>query len=87
MTEQMSNEGLDLMAQLVGANVASLAATTDRLIEGLERDIRGLAATVVAFHEVLEDALVIDRQTEHRLRMLDGKVDAAYRMLERMDER
>lgn len=74
---------VDLIGQIVSANVSNLAFTTDRLIEGLERDAARFAQYVVDIDRILAEATVVDRATEGRLRLMDGSVNMAYDYLER----
>jgi hypothetical protein len=83
MAETPDGGALDLMAQMVDANVRNLAFTTDRIIENLERDVAELAQTVVLIDGVLDNALVIDRATERRLMALGGRIDSAHFIHER----
>lgn len=80
---EIDEGALDLMSQCVEANVRNLAFTTDRIIENLEKDVAELALTVVLIDEVLDSALVIDRATEQRLRLLSGRIDSAHFIHER----
>lgn len=75
-----------LVADIVSANVRNLATTTDKIIEHLERQIRDLAETVVLMDEILTSATVIDRATEARLLSLSGRIDAAHRTLDRLED-
>lgn len=84
--EGMVPEGaVNLIAQIVGANVANLAHATDAVEDGLRREIRALAETVVGINQTLAEATVIDRATEHRLRQFDAQIEHAYRTLERSE--
>jgi hypothetical protein len=80
------DRALRLVADLVGANVNSLARTTDTIIEGLENEILSLAAHLLEVGEILDAASVIDRKTEYRLRAVDGYFEQAARIIERKRE-
>lgn len=81
--ETVPRGAVDLIGQIVSANVDSLAFTTDRIIESLEAEVVRLAKTIVEVDQTLSQATVIDRPTEARLRCLDPQINTAYDILER----
>lgn len=76
---------VELMGQIVSANVANLAHATDLVEQGLREEIRSLALTITGMAEVFEQATVVDRATERRMRRFDPLIENAYRTLERSD--
>lgn len=82
----VSRKGMDLVAEIVGANVKNLAAVTDRLDDARVRTIKSLAETIVQVEMILDQATVIDRATENRLAWMRAQFDEAHRTLERMEE-
>ena len=60
-------EAIDLMGQIVSANVAALAHTNNSLLEWKDQEIRELRQALVRVGGVLDGATVIDRVTESRL--------------------
>lgn len=78
-----SPEGMNLIADIVSANVSNLAATTDRVIQNLENEILTLSKLVMDIDDVFVGATVVDRVTESRYRRLLPRVHAAYETNER----
>lgn len=81
----MSADGLALVGQLVAANVASAAATTDSLLAFQDEEIVRLARALVKLGEILESATVIDRRTERALSRFGGHFDHAANLLDRRE--
>jgi hypothetical protein len=75
--------GMELIGALVSQNVADAAFTTNLLLEANDREIQSLAQTVTMIAEILDQATVIDRATEHRLAAIGYRIDSAYRVLDK----
>jgi hypothetical protein len=82
----IDEKGLNLMADIVEANVRGLAHTTDSLIAYEKSRVLELARTIVQLDMILEEATVIDRKTERRLQMIMPQIDNAHRIMEREGE-
>jgi hypothetical protein len=68
---------LPLIGAIVQANVDGLAHSTNAIIDWLERDIIEIGGVLGDLINVIDDASVIDRKTEARLRALDVRIAAA----------
>lgn len=74
---------MDLIGQLVTANVDAAAHTSHLIESGQRRDIAELCETITLVAKILDEAMVVDRRTEERLRLLFWpKVGSAERLLE-----
>lgn len=85
---EMSEEdsGMELLATLVQHNVDSAAYTTNLLLKGKDDEIKMLAETIIDLAAVIDDATVMDRKTEARLRMFDFRIDHAHDVLRNLKE-
>jgi hypothetical protein len=68
---------------LVQGLLESQRQTTDALVENLQAQLDDMAQALHQIGRVLEDATVIDRATERRLRYYDGAIAAARDHLDR----
>lgn len=78
--EQMSPED-SLIGQIMAANAAQAAHTTNLLLSYEQSLVCELAKTIVAIDEVLARATVIDRRTEEMLMRLSPKMNHAHQIL------
>jgi hypothetical protein len=81
-SDTMPIEAIDLFGQIVSANVASLAHTTNLIDQLKDEQIRTLAQDLVDLWSIIEAAAVIDRKTERRLWAFEHRVELALNTLE-----
>lgn len=75
-------EGLELLGQLITANVAHATFLSDQLLAAKDDQIRALARTIAAMQRAIDEATVIDRLTERRLYRLKYEAEYAESLLE-----
>lgn len=76
---------LDLIGQIVQANVDQAAHTTNMLLSFKDEEIKRLAKALVEIQEAIDDAIVIDRMTERRLKKLRFETHWAAQLLYDME--
>lgn len=81
-----ADRSLDLLAQIVGANVKNLEHTTNLLIENLEKQVQEMAQLVVDMQTLYASASVVDRATQAKWRHLDHRIDIAFDIFNRQGE-
>lgn len=80
-----SPEAAGLIYDLITGSMAATNKTIDNLLDLKDEQIKDLATTVTLIVEALDKATVIDRATERRLAMLEGRIASAYNTLEHME--
>lgn len=85
--EMIERGAVELMAAIVDQSARDLAHTTDLLIEGLERDIVTIGDVLADVINVFDEASVVDRKTEARMRQLDARIAIALDIARRKKEK
>lgn len=80
---EITQEGLEMFGQIVAANVADAAATTNLLLEVKDAEILRLAKVIVEIGDIVDRATVIDRKTERALSRHYVNFDTAQGILDR----
>lgn len=79
-------EAAGLVYALVTASMDANFRTTDRLLDLKDAQIRDLCRGIVRIGEILDQATVIDRATEHRLAEVGHLFGYAHDTLDRIGE-
>lgn len=78
-TETMDIETVGLLTDLMSASQRQLSWTQDQLHISALTSVVKLCDTLVQLGQIIDDATVIDRKTEARLRALDHQIWSAER--------